>query len=269
MNRWFKWTYTVSYDGNTQCVHLTTRDGRPADHVEEFTEQLAHHVLGYAMQSNPDLDHIFNGRYQISDMDATSLSRRSVERLLSRNENGEYRVLKGFTGECLSHWAYETFNSPVSITTPKAHSSEPAYDLVALIDTPDGLIAHCAQAKVTAGYAGSMVHGAVNKYQKLHEGNHDYELANEIRLLAQTPSARSHLSNQNWRQLLLDPLRREYAIILAYDGVAPDGPRHTWSSKWAAAIPGPTSRRILITLELDDCNRFIEALGELISANSN
>ena len=268
MKRWFNLKTTASPDGYIKRLDLRTIDGEPADDQDDFVEQLEQHILGYATHENTDLDNVFNAQYHIPNVDRKSLSRRSIERLLAPDPDGGYRTLKGFTGECISHWLYQSFNAPQALTTPKAHSSEPAYDLIAINQAQDQIQVDCIQAKVSAGNASTLVSNGVDKYCELHSGKYDFELAAELHLLARTPTIKKLVLLNGWRRLLLQPDNRDYTIFIAYDGPNPDGPRNQWSAKWATGIPGSSNRRALITMELSDCERFIGRLAERLRANT-
>lgn len=266
MRRWFQVCTGISADGSLLCHELRTRNGTMADEVPDFVEQLVDHILGYATHGNVDLDEVFNAYYRIPELDRTALSKRSIERLLA--PDGRYRTLKGFAGECLSHWFYESFAPPLALTSPKAHSSDPAFDLVGIDDLGGTLRTVCVQSKATAGNAGGLVGEAVSKYQQLHTGEFDFQLANELALLARSPAVRSQLAGRPWRTILMTAQSRDYAIVVAYDGTPPLGPRSEWPTNWATAIPGPARRRALITLPLASCDGFIDSLVRGIRAKA-
>jgi hypothetical protein len=170
-------------------------------------------------------------------------------------------------GECLTHWLITSFHGPLALSTPKVHSSDPAFDLVAVNDARGQLQTVCLQSKLTAGNANSLVSDAVEKYDRLHSREFDFELANELWLLAQQPDVRSRLGIQDWRKVLMDPNQRQYAIFVAFDGRAPGGTRSEWSAKWAEKIEGPSDRRLLLTLQLDDCDAFIAEIARMLHAS--
>lgn len=264
MRRWFELQSGISSTGLFLRHELRARNGGMADQLPDFVEQLVELIVGYAISDNPDLDAVFNTRYRIPDADSARLSRRSLLRLLNPCEN--YRVLKGFTGECLAHWIQESFDPPLAITPPRAHSLEPAFDLVTVTDASGELRTTCFQSKTTAGRASTEAGGAVRKYEKLHRGEYDFELASTLTMLASIPNLRERLVGLDWRNILLDADRRGYGIVIAYDGAPPDGSLSQWPSAWARVIPGIAERRILITLPLTDCNGLIAQLAEDIRA---
>jgi len=255
-----------SQDGFYLHQNLITLDGRPADQQPEFLSQLGELIMGYATSDNPDLDYVFRTRYRIPDIELQRLQSRSLRRLLAVDNHGICYNLKSFVGECLAHWIHVSFDEPFAITSPRAYSSEPAFDLVSISNEAEGLQTKCIQAKTTSGRAGSEISGAITKYERLHTGLYQFELMNELTMLMHIPNVRTRLMGRDWKGILLDADRRNYAIAVSYDGTPPFGGRSRWPENWAVAIPGSIERRILVNLQVEDCNNFIQHLAGGISA---
>jgi len=265
LNRWLT-VKSTSLSALVLSVELRSDDGRSADQIDDLVDQLGDLILGYATSDNPDLDAIMNARYRFPKINGTLLERVSVERLTS--PENDYKTLKGFTGESLSHWFYTTFHNPLAVSTPKAHSSDPAFDLIALMEKGCAVRVACVQAKTSAGNGATLASAAVTKYKSLQSGRFEFELASELRLLARMPAMREKLNGRPWRDVLLDESLRDHVLVIAYDGTAPLGPASEWPGRWAEIVPGIADRRLLITFPLLSCNAFIQRLAEEIRAKA-
>ena len=148
MHRWLT-VRAITTSALILSIELRSADGRSADQIDDLVDQLADLILGYATSDNPDLDAVMNTRYRFPGFNKKVLERVSVERLTS--PENEYQNLKGFTGESLSHWFYTSFDNPLALSPPKAHSSDPAFDLVALMQKGCTVRVACIQAKTSAG----------------------------------------------------------------------------------------------------------------------
>ncbi len=265
MRQWLTVERSITSDGRVQLRQLRTRNGVHVDQLPDFVEQLFKHVLGYAMHSNIDIDNVFDERYDLPKADRDSLARPSVDSLLAQ-QNGLYVTLMGFTGECLAHWTYASFAPPLAITEPKVHSTEPAFDLIAIVKVGKDLRVACIQAKTTTRYASQQVTAAIRKYESLCSREYEFELATELSLLARTPGVREQLAGRNWRLVLMDTNLRDYCIFVVHNGPEPNDHLGRWTEKWEKVIPGAAMRRRLITLPLTDCARLMSVLAERINA---
>ena len=261
MHEWFRWDQAQVPDRTILIFRLSTLSGQPAEQETDFVDQLAQHIVGYAIQGNVEISDVFLNRYRVTGAEAARLDRESVARLLDRNANGDYIVLQGFVGECLAHWAFRAFWPPVAISEPVFGSTEPAFDLVAVTLVNGEVRTRLIQAKATGGYASANCHLAVDKFHHLHNGReYLFQLASKMRLMAVRPGVTTALAGRDWRDVLLAPDLRDYAIFVAYDGDAPEREGTTWGREWARSIPGGPERRLLITLALSRCDSLIEHL---------
>ena len=131
-----------------------------------------------------------NTRYRFPGFNKKVLERVSVERLTS--PENEYQNLKGFTGESLSHWFYTSFDNPLALSPPKAHSSDPAFDLVALMQKGCTVRVACIKTKTSAGNGATLAGAAIAKFKTLQSGRFELELSAELQLLARMPTMRAN-----------------------------------------------------------------------------
>ena len=267
MRRWLELVQDTG-DGQMIGYQLVGPDGTTPDSHDAFIEQLTNHLVGYALHHNVTLDGDFDHEFQLPAAINAHLHPESMAPLTG--DTYPYRVLKGFSGECLAHWAYCTIGTKqpgasgtlIAISEPKYGSTDPAFDLLAIYRADEDLQVACIQAKVSAGGAAGVAREGAHNYARLHGREFDFSLAGELQLLARRPAIRAHLGTHPWRAVLLQPERFQYVLFVAHDGAPPVGARSEWPGEWAGAIPVAPSQRVLLALPLANCNGLMEALRE-------
>lgn len=255
LNKWFQ----ISVDSETVPGRflessISPIGGDAIEDINSFLEALASRLmLRYESKPIPQFLTIQN----VSPVPPDRT--KQFYRRLIRPDGTHTPYFETWATETLGEWIEETFEPLVCIGSGSPHGSDPAYDIITLIDGVSSPVLRLVQVKSTENYLGANCNLALAKFEKLRNGAYLAELLSDLTMLKDKMLLPSTVKP---RELIYDPNTRYRVTAFHGQNRASRQIMRTYESR----IPGDLNLRSARLLRIQNWSTFWSNLSRIVHA---